>query len=325
METVEQEKKEIETLIEELNRKRAIIRMIQRTEKARREEAMAWRDRREAIKAERLQIRASIAPSREERDRLNQKVSEYKAKRNKLHGEIRHLISLLREKAARRREIRKEKEKIALADELEHKIQELDWAYQTTGGLSREDEKKIVDQIIKLSEQLEEYDRSKKLVLEVEESLDSIGKQIDQRREEATRYHEKMLEFVEKAQEIHNSLKSSIEKMEELRRQEEEAHKKFVSIIKTLDPLRERRKKILGEMKVLQEKLAAYRALEVKKQQERMEKAKAERFEVARRKVENGEKLSLEELQLLLERGYPFGKPVTNQGGSEKEEEQRLG
>ena len=310
-------------MIEELNRKRAIIRMIQRTERAKREEAMMWRDRREAIKAERLQIRSTIAPSREERDRLNQKVSEYKAKRNQLHAEIRQLIRILRETAARRREIRKEKEKIALADELERRIQELDWAYQTTGGLSREDEKKMVDQIIRLSEQLEEYDRSKKLVFEVEESLDSIGKQIDQKREEATRYHEKMLELVEEAQKIHNSLKSSFEKMEELRRQEEEAHKNFVSLIKTLDPLRERRKKLLAEMKSLQEKLAAYRALEVKRQQERMEKVKAERFEVARRKAENGAKLTLEEVQLLLERGYLFGKHVTNQ--EETGEEQKIG
>lgn len=240
-------------------------------------------------------LRSMALSEKEQRDQLNEKVAELKGKVEELSHDLdekrRRLFQLEEEQEESRR-------KLLPRGKLEQELQRIEWELSTTPTVEmREREAQLVERGREIERTLGEHDRfdakddlrlmsaadSKAIELEIRRSRDEMMKL----RDESQIHHEKMLQFFAKA--------------DEERKKADKSHAGFLASLSSMREVDAEFDRVMGEVRELRLRLREEERLEALKRERSIEEMRRELVAEVRRKLETGEKLSLEELKLIYE------------------------
>ena len=256
-------------------------------------QAERWKRKRDQLNESVKDFQGKALGEKEERDKINEKVAEIKKRVGGLRvdlaekrGSAEGLDGELEEGRRRLRSRRR----------LEEELREIEWELSTTPTLEIKDrEEELTDRARALRLELEEHTKldakddrylhsladSKAVEVGIREGLDEMRAL----HEVSQEHHERMLAFYRKA--------------DEERKQSDEAHKRFMECLNEI-------KEVNGELDMVMAELRKQRK-ELKDTDRRMamrrstylQEKRKELAAEARRKLEAGEKLTLEEMKLV--------------------------
>lgn len=257
------------------------------------EQIKKLRDERDRLNKTARAAREQAQKHRTERDRINTKVQEIKQSLGPLFDELKEKNQALAETD---RAISEEYRGLPSKKRVQEDLKRIEWEVMTTPTqemLGREDE--LIARAANLRRTLEEfkgveqkkgqkqdYLADKKAT---EAEIDAMRDEINKLAEQSQEHHERMLLFYEEAD------KES--------KRATEAHARYVEKIKEVEAIKEDLNLIMPEINALRDglksselKLAELRKMNTQQRAEAMKQA-------ALKKMENGEKLSFEDLKLI--------------------------
>lgn len=155
---------------------------------------------------------------KEDRNKLNEGVHEAKKIRDEMNTKVTELS----------RELRKKKKEILpkdgpSLDSLERDIRKLEYQ-QMTSVLNTKKERELVDQISSLKETIEE----RKSLIEDNEDIQRLTKELDESKKIAEDNHEKVSKYADEAQEKHDLMLKLFKEADEVREEADKAHERFI-------------------------------------------------------------------------------------------------
>ncbi len=273
-------REELDSLLEEREKLREELRIIRTTIASRIETVRA--------------IRNELRSLREQLNTLRNELENLRTKRN----ELRDLLQKLRVRSRELYQALRTGYRIpGNPDELRRRVEELEWRLITTPNLSLEEEKQIVQEIAFLEHRLAQYIRSQRALSEYSREYENVVAEANSVRNEIIKLSKHM-----------NELRKQIG---ELKRRREELRKQLEVIINDLQELKKKRRELKNSLQDINSKMAKlrqqYREIlaQLRKLSEESEVEKSRKIlEVKRKraleKMRRGERLTLEELYLLL-------------------------
>ena len=255
---------------------------------------------------------------RKERDHLNQSVKSIqekarnaKAERDEVNARVAELkgrLGGLRERLEAKREaageiddeIGESRRRMRPRGRLLEELRGIEWELSTTPTLEiKEREAELIERAKHLKAQVEEHkklDTRDDMYLMSLADSNAVGMEIwrireemDGLRETGQEHHERMLAFYRQA--------------DEERKRSDEAHGKFVEALEALKEADEGLDKVLPDLKKMRKLSREEARFLAEKREKVIADKKEELAEEARRKLEAGEKLSLEEMKLVYGEG----------------------
>lgn len=258
-------------------------------------EAERWRSERDRLNDSRNVLRAEALSHREGRDRANQQVAEIKQKIGSLRDELYGRRAKLAEFGD---ELGKKLRKLPPKREVASRIGEIDWELMTTPTVTMlPREKEISEEARGLRKELEahrELDSKKDEELIIMADIKALELEIKRLRDETTRLHQM-------SEENHKQMLLLREKVDEEKRQADKAHSKFREVLSAMKTAKGELGEVLKEARDLHKKSKESEKLTDAERRLIIEAKKKELTAEAKRKLEAGEKLSLEELKLVYE------------------------
>jgi phosphoserine phosphatase len=281
--------KPIEQKIEELNSQFIVLK--QERDKLN-DEAEIWAEKRDNTHKQIKDLRQQAADLREKRDNANKSVQELKDLREKAKTE-RSQKSVQMAKAKKKLRVLTDKKPLRDLSDIEKELEGLEWKIQTTSMAVKEEKEliervKILETQRNLHKQLQQLKNTmaglqteeKKLEIKTKVTHEKLSELVKQSQE----FHREMLETLTKARNLESEADASHQKYMETRQKANEAHQKCVLLLRQVEAFKlEIRKK------------------EKEKQAQRQTELREETVKKVREKAQHGEKLTLQEFQLLAE------------------------
>ncbi|UCD44596.1 MAG: hypothetical protein JSV27_10845 [Candidatus Bathyarchaeota archaeon] len=262
-----------------------------------------FRSRLERLRAERDQLNDSVKSLRAE-------ASKEKDKRNQLNdsvAEVKKLIEQLRrtmdEKRGRLDQLDDEREgrsRLPPRWRLEQELQRIEWELSTTPTLEMRDrEDQLADRTSELNQALEEHDR---LDSELDRRLMSLAdsKAVEV---EIRGRRDKIQELHEQSQVHHERMLQLYRMADEEKGRADGAHARFVEALNGLKGVDAELDVVMAEVRALRKGVRESDRLVAQERERSAERIKKDLAAEARRKLEAGEKLTLEEMKLIYAEG----------------------
>jgi uncharacterized coiled-coil DUF342 family protein len=237
-------------------------------------------------------LRLEILAFKNTRDKLNEKVKELKQQRDNAKIRVQAIVKDSNE-LKQKIEILNNKKPMKGRQILQKELDDIEWKIQTT-PLSLQEEKKFIEKVKQIENQLNTYKKLVQLNLELNKSqaeLRALKTKIDD-------YHKEMTETAKKSREAHAKM---LEKIDESKKVKADADRLHALYLETREKTKHQRKEIAemsSQMRKLEEEIREEEAKERAKEEEVL-RGKLEKE--VREKLKRGEKLSWEEFQLLAE------------------------
>ncbi|MGC9780652.1 MAG: hypothetical protein HZR80_15520 [Candidatus Heimdallarchaeota archaeon] len=260
-------------------------------------EAREKADRRDELNKKMAELIAKVKDHQKQRDEENKKVQEFKEKRE-----------VVRKNLA---EAKKEVDQIKEDEELEplpkppipekvlrRNLKQLEWKIQTE-ILPAEEEKRLVQEIATLQEQLEEAEAIRTLRQERNARFSTY----EGFKAELNHYHKAVIRTAKSSQRHHHEMTKLFAEIDEIRKDADQWHKDFIETKKTAD---ETHKKFIDVIKGKEKHQKELQKIRQKARVDHFREVKESieaRAEKALQKYKDGKKLSLEEFSMLVERG----------------------
>jgi uncharacterized coiled-coil DUF342 family protein len=254
----------------------------------------------ERLKKERDQLNESVKElqgkarvEKEERDRINGRVAEIKKRVEGLRLELAEkrgsMEGLDEELEESRRRLRSRRR-------LEEELRGLEWELSTTPTLEiRDREAGLVERAKEIRLELDEHSKLDAQDDRYLHSLaDSKAKEVEIRRR-----RDEMQELHEVSQGHHERMLALYRKANEERKQSDEAHKRFVECLNGIKDVNGELDKVLAELRGRRKELKDLDRRVAMRRSRSLEEKRKELAEEARRKLEDGEKLTMEEMKLI--------------------------
>jgi uncharacterized coiled-coil DUF342 family protein len=254
----------------------------------------------ERLKKERDQLNESVKElqgkarfEKEERDRINGRVAEIKKRVEGLRLELAEkrgsMEGLDEELEESRRRLRSRRR-------LEEELRGLEWELSTTPTLEiRDREAGLVERAKEIRLELDEHSKLDAQDDRYLHSLaDSKAKEVEIRRR-----RDEMQELHEVSQGHHERMLALYRKADEERNQSDEAHKRFVECLNGIKDVNGELDKVLAELRGRRKELKDLDRRVAMRRSRSLEEKRKELAEEARRKLEDGEKLTMEEMKLI--------------------------
>ena len=253
------------------------------------------REERDRLNESVKSLRKQAHKERERRDQLNQKIADIKARVEGLRLELDEKREGLTQTSEERRGGQR---RLPPRHILRRDLERIEWELSTTPTLEmREKEDQLTERAGELRRALDEHDR-----LDAQEDLrllsiaDSKAVEVEIRRG-----RDEMRELNDAGQEHHEKMIQLHRKADDESERADEAHATFLESIAAVREINAELDVVMGEIREIRGGLRrAVRAGATRRRRE-IEAMKRELKEEVQRKLENGEKLSLEELKLLYE------------------------
>ena len=230
---------------------------------------------------------------RKERDRINAKVQEIKKNIGPLFEELDEKNQAL---AEANKAIREEYRGLPNKKRVHEDLKRIEWEVMTTPTqemLGREDE--LIDRAARLRKTLEEFkdiehkqDKKMDYIADkkaTEAEINVMRDEINQLAEQSQEHHERMILFYEQA--------------DKEKQRADDAHNRYVEKIKEVEAIKEDLNLILPEINALRDGLkASDLKIEELRKMNTQQRAEAMK-QAALKKMENGEKLTFEDLKLI--------------------------
>lgn len=234
------------------------------------------------------------------RDELNTQVKQLKKKRKELQESLQVDKKALeeiveKEQSLDKSDIRKKRRSMST---LNAKIESLEWKLQTS-VLQPEEEKEMIQILEKLSDNLNKLAEEVHITThqtELWRKISSSQKQINQ-------LHTQIVDFAKESQIYHNLMNQHFHQINALRKKANDYHKEFLSNKKKADSFHKDFLAKVTEKNELRKLLKEAQTAHRKKIKDRIKSNIEESVNIAFKKYENGENLSLDEFRLLVENG----------------------
>ena len=254
-------------------------------------EAERRREERDRLNESVRSLRAGATEERDKRDELNRRVAEIKKRMEGLRQEL----------GAKRDELDRldggdERRRLPPRGRLEEELRRIEWELSTTPTLEMLDrEARLSERAGEIRRALEEHER-----LDAEEDRRLVSFAGSKAVEvEIRRGREEMRELHEVSQGHHERMLQLHRQADEEKERADGAHAAFIESVSALKEVNAEIDGVLGEARGIRGRLRrAERSVAARRAQE-IEAMKMELKEEAQRKLDRGEKLSLEELKLL--------------------------
>lgn len=234
--------------------------------------------------------RNRIQELKNERNDLNERVRALKQQRDGARTKIAGLIEEIKTRRVKIEELKKKKPRKS-QQQLEKEFQEIEWTIQTT-SLAKEEEKDLMGVVKEIEPQLTIYRRIEKQIGKIA----ALRKEIETLEAKADSDHKDMMVTAKKSQDLHATLVAKIEESRGVKAEADKLHTTYVETRKQAKPLYEELKRLSEQKKTLENTLRA----EDQNKRKTVEKALKEKLEnQARQKLQQGEKISWQEFQLL--------------------------
>lgn len=230
---------------------------------------------------------------REERDRINAKVQEIKRSLGPLFDELEEKNQAL---AETNRAIREEYRDLPNKKKVEADLKRIEWEVMTTPTqemLGREDE--LIARAANLRRTLEEFkdveqkkDEKQDYLVDrraTQAEINAIRDEINKLAEQSQEHHERMILFYEQA--------------DKEKQKADDAHSRYVEKIKEVEVIKDDLNLIMPEINALRDGIKAFELkIEELRKMNAQQRAEAMK-QAALKKMENGEKLTFEDLKLI--------------------------
>lgn len=230
---------------------------------------------------------------RKERDRINEKVQEIKTNLGPLFEELDEKNQALAEAD---QVIRDNYKGLPSKKKVEEALRRIEWEVMTTPTqemLGREDE--LIQRASKLRRTLEDF---KDVQLKQDKKLDYIAdkKAVEI---EITSLRDEINKLAEQSQEHHERMILLYDQADKDQERADETHKRYVEKIQEVELIKDELNLVMPEVTAIRDGLKAH-DLKIEELRKMNSKQRAEAFkQAALRKMENGEKLSFEDLKLI--------------------------
>jgi len=278
---------------ERLNRleENAAVHMSKRDEY--RIQANKKKDERDRINEEIRGLRSLANSEKEKRDEINGRVADIKS-------EINILIDQLEEKRETLNKISNEREeerrRLPSKQKLSQELQRIEWTLSTTPTLEMKDrEADFIDRASEIRSKLKEHEHIKSGDDKIIHSMadkNAVELMIRERRNEMQQLHNQ-------SQEYHERMLQFYKKIEEERKRADEAHSKFMENITAMKEVNSEIDGVMGEIRKLRKELKMEDNFRITDRDKALVSMKRELAEVARKKLQSGEKLTLDEMKLI--------------------------
>ncbi len=256
-------------------------------------EAERWKADRDRFNESARKLRTEARSYRDERDRSNQTIAEIRNRIGYLQSDVAKKIKRMTELDA---SLDRERRKIPLKQDVEERLGRIEWEMMTTPTVDiMEREKGLVEEAKALKNELAAHEEleareDERLVLQAEIKAAELEirnqwDEISRLREASKTNHERMILLHRKA--------------DTERARGDEAHSKFLESLSEVRSVDEDLKVIVEEDKGLQEKLREVERVSASAKERELETRKKELLGELRRRLDSGEKLSLDEMKLL--------------------------
>ena len=276
--------------VEKIQRLELQLKSLKQQRDASRYEANQWAEKRDTVNKQIKDLRLEAKTVKERRDALNARVSVFKTLRNETRASVKRKLEEIKQLRQKLRNLgvkRPRQDYVALKKQKE----EIEWKIQTT-SLTLDEERPLVERVNQLQTQLEIYEQMN----DVRKKIAELQGQIDSLNTEAKTFHEQLSELAPMSQELHEKMMETIGKAKELAAEADSYHQKFVEG-------RLKAQESHKECVDLQKRLEAMTRQRAEKEEEEKTREQSKKREELRkaalRKLEQGEKLTLEEFKLL--------------------------
>lgn len=256
-------------------------------------EAKKWREQRDVLNQENSERWNELKIQKSKRDEVNEVVKRLKEQKTEIIVQLK----------AKRKEALTLSEKVnkllgrtaRSVGSVKNQIEKLDWEIQTN-PLSPTEEKEIIEQIRLLERQLliqKEATGLKDKLIELKAELGVFSikhKEISNQ----------ISEYINKSQEYHTLMLERMTKVRPFKEKADEAHRKYLECRKTANENHSRYLEAIEQIKILNSKI---KEIENTKYTERRNKQTETIIEMARKKLKDKKKLTLDEFKLLNEKG----------------------
>lgn len=238
-----------------------------------------------------LQLKA--AEQKNERDRINRNVAEIKVRIESLHQRLDEKIKSIE---GLDEELQESRRRLRSRRRLENELHKIEWELSTTPTLEmREKEALLIEQSKEIRLELEKHTKldsqdtgffhsfadSKAVELEIRKSRDEMKALRDASQE----HHERMLVLYQKA--------------DEERKRSDKTHEKFVECLNEIKEVNGELDKVMVELRKKRKDQMDTERRSAMRRSRLLEEKKIELVERAQRKLEAGEKLTIEEMKLI--------------------------
>lgn len=258
-----------------------------------RNQANKKKDERDRINEEIRGLRSLANSEKEKRDEINSRVAEIKSEINSLLDKLEEKKDTLNKISNEREE---ERRRFPSIQKLSQELQRIEWTLSTTPTLEMKDrEADFIDRASEIRLKLKEYERIKSEDDKIIHSMadkNAVELMIRERRNEMQQLHNQ-------SQEFHERMLQFYKKIEEERKRADEAHSKFMENITAMKEVNSEIDGIMGEIRKLRKDLKMEENFRISDRDKAMVSMKRELANVARKKLQSGEKLTLDEMKLI--------------------------
>jgi len=256
-------------------------------------EVERWKAERDRFNESARKLRVEARSYRDERNRSNQRIAD-------IRNRIEHLQSDIAEKMERLTELDasldRERRKHPMKQDVEERLGRIEWEMMTTPTIDiLEREKVLVEEAEALKNELaahEELEAREDEGLVLQAEIKAAELEMRNQRDEVSRLQE-----VSKAN--HERMILLHRKADEERARGDEAHGKFLECLSEVKSIDTDLKVVIEEVTGLRERLREAERVSASEKERELEARKKELLGELRRKLDSGEKLSLDEMKLL--------------------------
>ncbi len=234
--------------------------------------------------------RTQIRELQNERNSLNEKVKTLKQQRDAARANNGSIIEEIKARRSKIEELKKKRPRIA-RQQLEKEFQETEWTIQTT-SLDIKEEKRLVEEVKQLELQLSIYRK----IEQQSKKIGELRKELKTLEANANAYHEELVNTAQKSQNIHANLIAKINESKNIKDGADILHSTYVQARKQAKPLHEEIKSLSEHKKKLEN---AVREEDQSKRKLVEKNLKEKLGSQARQKLQQGEKISWQEFQLI--------------------------
>jgi uncharacterized coiled-coil DUF342 family protein len=247
-------------------------------------------EKRDKLNAQFRTYRAQIHELQKERNSLNERVKKLKQQRDATRASNGSIIEEIKVRRSKIEELKKKKPRIA-RQRLEKEFQETEWTIQTT-SLDLKEEKRLVEEVKQLEQQLSIYRRLE----QQNKKIGELRNKLEAFEANANVFHEELVTTAQKSQDLHTNLIAKINESKKIKAEADTLHATYIQ-------LRAKTKPLYEEIKGLSEQKKKFESTMREEDQGKRRLAEKNLKEAlgsqARHKLQHGEKISWQEFQLL--------------------------
>ncbi len=296
--------KDIESLLLKISNIEALARDIKHQREEFNRKVTTIANNRNSLNEQVKQLIKTAKEEREKRDTCNKAISEIKEKKNVLLKEVEgfeeQASTLDQQLSGEEEKINQTKRRTDFsAKKLRRDIQDLEWKIQTTSNLSISEEREIVDRIERLENKFRDVRETDVLARD----LRTIIKRINVLKGHVRRLDNELRSHARESRFHHKTMIQAFKNADVLRKQADELHAQFLEAKRQANTIHNDYLGYIREINRIRQSISKNKQKHRAEQDAHRREIIEEKTEDAKKKFEEGRKLSFEEFRTLIDKG----------------------